>query len=38
MKSVVSAEVSDDIFQSLAEMENSHALIAFRHDVEVLNN
>ncbi|MEQ9369022.1 MAG: hypothetical protein RIG63_08315 [Coleofasciculus chthonoplastes F3-SA18-01] len=38
MKSVVSAEVSDEIFQTLVEMENSHALIAFRHDVEMLNN
>lgn len=38
MKSVVSPAVSDEIFQSLAEMQNNHALIAFRHEVEVLNN
>jgi nitrogen regulatory protein PII len=38
MKSVVSPDVSDEIFQTLAEMRNEHALIAFRHDVEVLKN
>lgn len=38
MKTVVSSEVSDEIFQTLVEMQNGHALIAFRHDVEVLQN
>ncbi len=38
IKTLVSPDVSDDIFQSLAENRNGHALIAFRHAVEALSD
>lgn len=38
IKTVVSPEDSDEIFQALAENRNGHALIAFRHNVEAMSN
>jgi hypothetical protein len=38
IKTVVPTELSDDIFQALGEMRNGHALVAFRHNVEVLSD
>ena len=37
IKTLVTPDVSDDIFQDLAEMRNGYALIAFRHEVEALS-
>jgi nitrogen regulatory protein PII len=38
IKTIVSSEMSDDIFSALAENRNGHALIAFRHSVEAMSN
>jgi nitrogen regulatory protein PII len=38
IKTVVSSEISDDIFHALAELRNGHALVAFRHKVETLSD
>jgi nitrogen regulatory protein PII len=38
IKTVVSSEDSDEIFQALTENRNGHALIAFRQDVEAMSN
>ncbi len=38
VRTVVSLDLSDEIFQALTEMRNGHALIAFRHNVEVLSD
>ncbi|HBB31647.1 MAG TPA: hypothetical protein DDZ80_19175 [Cyanobacteria bacterium UBA8803] len=37
IKTVVSQETSDTILSTLAEMRKEHALIAFRHNVEILS-
>lgn len=36
IKTIVSLEVSDAIFWALKETQGTHALIAFRHNVEAL--
>ncbi|MBE9196143.1 hypothetical protein IQ219_12700 [Synechocystis sp. LEGE 06083] len=36
IKTVVSREVSEDIFSGLVEYQSNHALIAFRQNVEAL--
>ncbi|HEY9726748.1 MAG TPA: hypothetical protein V6D50_09905 [Chroococcales cyanobacterium] len=38
IKTVVPPELSDEIFQALAELRNGHALVAFRHNVETLSH
>lgn len=38
IKTLVSPEASDDILRGLAELRESHALIAFRQDVEALSD
>ena len=37
IKTIVSLEVSDDIFEVL-QYKSNHALIAFRHEIEALSN
>ena len=38
IKTVVTTELSDDIFKALRELRNGHALVAFRHNVEILSD
>lgn len=38
IKTLVSPELSDEIFLALAENRNGHALIAFRQNVEAMSN
>lgn len=38
VKTVVSAEASDEIFHALTEIRDGHALITFRNPVEALND
>lgn len=38
IKTVVSPELSDEIFHALAELRDGHALVAFRHNVETLSD
>lgn len=38
IKTLVSQEVADEIFSALTEMQDGHALIAYRQEVEALSN